>query len=261
MLPGGGRIEGIELDLPSSIDSALYLKITWDHDTKPAVYCPLIDFFGYAFGKPAMQSLLIGTKKGKHYCYIPMPFDDQATVTLKYESLSGGSRTAVSLAGKIYYSNKKRNTQKEGKFYSIYTKNQLGEHDPYHVFADIKGKGHYIGTILQAQGFTLGSTPFFEGDDSCATDGVFRIHGTGSEDYFNGGWYNIKGCWDTTRSLPLSGCLLYSQALSRTGGYRFYLNDKIPFEKGIYVAIEHGPTKRGVPVLYTSVAFYYADGN
>jgi len=107
-----------------------------------------------------------------------MPFDRHAFIEIK------GSPGATL---KVYYSSQKRDRNKEGKFHAAYKTNYLGENDPYHVFLDIKGRGHYVGTILWAEGVKKGSTTFFEGDDSTATDGVFRIHGTGSEDYFNGG--------------------------------------------------------------------------
>src|SRR5690606_14604685 len=40
-------------------------------------------------------------------------------------------------------------------------------------------------------------------------------------------------------------------------GYRFFLTDKMPFEKEIYHAMEHGPEGNEFPVDYTSLAFYY----
>jgi hypothetical protein len=82
------------------------------------------------------------------------------------------------------------------------------------------------------------------------------MHGTGTEDYFNGGWYALKGRWDTARSLPLYGCLGYSMSQGWSGGYRLMLSDKVPFEKGIYQAIEHGQTAvTGVPVYYQARAY------
>ncbi|MEP6728438.1 MAG: DUF2961 domain-containing protein, partial [Bacteroidota bacterium] len=113
--------------------------------------------------------------------------------------------------------------------------------------------------VLQAQGRNPGMTYFFEGDDSTVVDGTMRMHGTGSEDYFNGGWYALSDRWDGKLSLPLSGCLDYSLPYSRTGAYRFYLSDKISFEKSIFHSIEHGPSGNKVPVDYTSLGFYYAD--
>jgi hypothetical protein len=175
-----------------------------------------------------------------------MPYDREAAV-----ELSGFQGTL-----KVYYTEEKRKPD-EGRFFAKYTSDTLSPMEPYHVFLDTKGTGHYVGTILLAQGIHQDGTPFFEGDDSTATDGVFRMHGTGSEDYFNGGWYDIKGRWDTVMNLPLHGCLGYSHKLSRTGGYRFYLADKMPFENSIFECIEHGRTASGVPAYYVSIALYY----
>lgn len=65
----------------------LLLKISFDGE-EPAVLCPLGDFFGYAWGRPAMQSLLAGTAGDLNYCYFPMPFDRRAVV----EVVSGARR-------------------------------------------------------------------------------------------------------------------------------------------------------------------------
>jgi hypothetical protein len=60
-------------------------------------------------------------------------------------------------------------------------------------------------------------------------------------------------------SLPTHGALDYSLPMSRTGGYRLYLADKVPFEEHLRQTIEHGPEGNRVPVDYTSVAFHYGD--
>jgi hypothetical protein len=69
----------------------------------------------------------------------------------------------------------------------------------------------------------------------------------------------VHGGWDERYSLPLHGALDYSATYSRTGGYRFYLDDKIPFSKEIYQSIEHGPVHNNIPAQYTSLALFYAD--
>lgn len=255
----GGRITGIELS-PSAVFEGLAKNIDilmkWDDEKLPAVYCPVADFFGYAFGKRSMQGLLIGSKGNSNYCYIPMPFDRKATVELVYRAQPGSQPVRVN--AKVYYTTQKRDTEREGKLYASWRTERPPIGNP-HVFLDINGKGHYIGSILQAQGLTPGMTYFFEGDDSTVIDGENRLHGTGSEDYFNGGWYALLDCWDAKMSLPLHGALDYSLPYCRTGGYRFYLSDKLSFEKNIYHSIEHGPANNNTPAEYTSVSFYYSN--
>ncbi len=70
----------------------------------------------------------------------------------------------------------------------------------------------------------MGNTYFFEGDDQTTIDGELAIHGTGSEDFYNGGWYDVPGRWEARRSYPLSGCLAYQKHLGRTGGYRPFIS-------------------------------------
>jgi hypothetical protein len=129
-----------------------------------------------------------------------------------------------------------------------------------HLIANVKGRGHYIGTILQTQGLEEGSTYYFEGDDRAYIDGKLKLHGTGSEDYFNGGYYAVMDKWDRGMSLPIHGSLAYDLMTSRTGGYRFYLSDKLNFNDSFRLTIEHQPEdKVNVKTDYTSIGFFYAD--
>ena len=47
--------------------------------------------------------------------------------------------------------------------------------------------------------------------------------------------------------------------MSRTGGYRFFVSDKLTFDREIFHGIEHGDVNNCYPVDYTSIAFYYSD--
>ncbi|HEY4286375.1 MAG TPA: glycoside hydrolase family 172 protein [Puia sp.] len=253
----GGRIIDFQITTPAFFehpDSLISLKIFWDNQKSPAIDCPVQDFFGFAFEKPAMKGLLIGSSAGTLYCRLPMPFDHSARI-----ELSSRSSSPVPFAVAVRYTGEKRDADREGKLYVYRNGDYPGEKEK-HLIVNASGKGHYVGTILIAQGQKKGNTLFFEGDDSTAIDGQFRIHGTGSEDYFNGGWYMVKGRWDTVRSQPLSGCLGYSAPAGHTGGYRFYLGDKLSFSRSLYMAIEHGPDPlHQLPVRYTSLGFYYSD--
>ncbi|MGY3055052.1 hypothetical protein ACVWYG_003263 [Pedobacter sp. UYEF25] len=258
-----GRIVGFEIENAKQfegISKDIDLKITWDNEEQAAVYLPLADFFGYAYGKISMQSLLIGSANNVNYCYFPMPFDTGAKVELVYRNNKAiGNAEPLRVKGKIYYENHARNPKTEGKFYTFWNRDANETAGEPHVFLKGEGKGHYVGTVLQAQGLRPGMTLFFEGDDVTKIDGKMVIHGTGSEDYFNGGWYALLDRWDRKMSLPLHGSLDYSLPFSRTGGYRLFLSDKMPFEKSILHTIEHGPEKNNMPADYTSVAYYYAD--
>jgi hypothetical protein len=258
----GGRILGIELSPPEvfeGLNKNTDIRITWDKESTPAVFAPVADFFGFAFGSASMQSLLLGTRDKKSYCYFPMPFDRSAKIELIQRKSDNSSAGKVSVKAKIWYSDVQRVPAEEGKFYAQWEKKPLTGTGRPHIIAEVTGKGHYVGTLLQAQGLRAGMTIFFEGDDSTSIDGNFRLHGTGSEDYFNGGWYAMMDRWDDKMSLPLHGSLGYSLPFCRTGGYRLYLSDKLSFGKSFYQSIEHGPVRNEVPADYTSLGLYYCD--
>jgi hypothetical protein len=260
-LNSGGRVVGIELkpSLPfNDVTKDIILRAFWDNEPVAAINCPVTDFFGYAFGEPSMQSLLAGVKGNLHYNYFPMPFEKNAKLELEFIKSHLNQTSEIPVEVTVYYTERPK-SENEGKFYAEWKREiNPAAGSPYQILKK-EGRGHYVGTMLQAQGLNPGMTIFFEGDDECRIDGELRLHGTGSEDYFNGGWYALPDRWDQAFSLPTHGCLEYSIPLARTGGYRLLLTDKIPFEKSISLSIEHGPEKNLVPVDYTSVAFYYCD--
>lgn len=257
----GGRIVGIEITPQQPLNDRLkdvILRAHWDGEKVAAINSPVSDFFGYAFGKPSMQSMLVGVRDGVHYCYLPMPFTQDANIELEFLKSTLNQSAEISINVKIFYNETKR-SETEGKLYAQWKrerKTELGK--PYEILKK-SGRGHYVGTLLQAQGIHSGMTIFFEGDDVCLIDGEMRLHGTGSEDYFNGGWYAMADRWDQAFSLPMHGCLAYSIPMARTGGYRFLMTDKISFEHDIQLTIEHGPENNNIEADYTSVAFYYCD--
>lgn len=251
----GGRIVGLRFSPAGAMAGKardLLLSISFDGET-PAVLCPLGDFFGYAWGQPAMQSLLAGTAGETNYCYFPMPFDRSAVVELVSERAS-----PVELRAEVLHAAVPR-TAHEGKFYALWRREnptKLGE--PY-TFIETEGRGHFVGVVLQSQGFESGKTLFFEGDDQTTIDGELVIHGTGSEDFFNGGWYDVPDRWEKRLSFPLSGCLGYAKHLGRTGAYRLFLGDAYAFRKSIRQTIEHAGEKNSIPTDYCSVTFLYAE--
>ena len=254
----GGRIAGIRI-LPASAlagkDRAILLRATWDDQSAPAILCPAGDFFGYAWGRPAMKSLLVGTSGDTSYCYFPMPYDKSAKIELVSERTEG---PATELRTEVIYAEAPKRDD-EGKFYVVWRReNPTTKGTPF-TFVDTQGQGHLVGCILQSQGMTSGNTSFFEGDDQTTIDGQLTIHGTGSEDFFNGGWYDVPDRWEKQLSFPLSGCLGYQKHLGRTGGYRLMLGDVYAFRKSLLHTIEHAPTNNDLVTDYVGVTYLYME--
>ncbi len=262
-LENGGRIVGLEIGAGSDLVQSyrkVMLTARWDKEIKNALDLPLHDFFGFAYGKPSMQSILLGSDNTKLYSYLPMPFDASAEIKLNYDQNDSGDPREILISGTIYYTEDKRDVAREGKLYAQSRRQYNIPSAVPHLISEIKGKGHYIGTILITQGLEQGNTGFFEGDDRTEIDGELKMHGTGSEDYFNGGYYAVLDKWDRGMSLPIHGSLAYDLMTSRTGGYRFYLSDKLNFNDSFKLTIEHQPEPpNNIKTDYSSVGLFYAE--
>ena len=254
-----GRIVGLRLGPAAAFAGGgrdIVLRAYWDGAAEPAIEVPVGDLFGYSFGDPAVRSLMLGTTdEGVNYLYFPMPFERGARIELVSERPAGSAALGVeaeivtAAAGKAVG---------EGRFSARWRREDpCIEGRPY-TYLKTTGRGHVVGVILQAQGLESGHTGFFEGDDRAVIDGELAVPGTGSEDSFNGGWYDVPGRWEMRTSLPLSGCLDYRKPQARTGGYRVMLTDAYAYGTSIDYTIEHGPEGNAVPTDYASVVFFYS---
>jgi len=252
-----GRIAGLRLkpaDMLAGKARALLIKMFWDGDRTPAVLCPAGDFFGASWGEPAIQSLLVGTKDNTDYIYFPMPFDRSARIELVSEATGG---EPVEVQAELVFAASPR-TGQEGRFYATWRRENPTIPGKPFTFLDVRGQGHLVGCILQAQGMEPGSTPFFEGDDQTMIDGKSAVNGTGSEDFFNGGWYDVPDRWEGRKSFVLSGCLDYKKHLGRSAGYRLMPADAYAYRQCILQTIEHGPENNAVPADYCATTFFYS---
>ncbi|MBN2205952.1 MAG: DUF2961 domain-containing protein [Candidatus Aminicenantes bacterium] len=254
---GPGRVLGLRLGPAAAFagpERDVLLRMYWDGAEEPAVDVPVGDFFGYSFGDPAVRSLFLGTDEDTNYVYLPMPYGRSARIELVSER-SGGP--AIDVRAEVAYAAAGKAAD-EGRLYARWRReNPTTPGRPY-TYLRTAGRGHVVGVVLQAQGLESGQTGFFEGDERAVIDGEPAVLGTGSEDSYNGGWYDVPGRWETRTSLPLSGCLDYQKPLARTGGYRFLITDAYAFAKSIDYTIEHGPEGNAVPTDYASVVFFYA---
>ena len=188
-----GRIVGIRMgpaDAFAGKGRDIVLRAFWDGEKEPAILSPAGDFFGYAWGEPAMKSLLIGTADGTNYCYYAMPFDKSARIEMVSQQDSDTKQATIQTEVMFAPIGRRNN---EGKFYAIWRReNPTTKGEPF-TFIRTDGRGHIVGCIQQSQGFESGNTYFFEGDDQTTIDGKLTIHGTGSEGFFNGGGDEVAG--------------------------------------------------------------------
>lgn len=255
-----GRIVSLRLGPVSAFVSPardIDLRVTWDGAAQPAIEAPVGDLFGFGFGEPAARSALFGEQDGWLYLNAPMPFRRGARIELVSHRANG---PPVRVLSELVVSPEGR-ADDEGMLHARWRReNPTTAGRPFNLL-DLRGRGHVVAFAVQTQGLEPGHTGFFEGDDIVTIDGRLAIHGTGSEDMFNGGYYALPGRWDGRGSMPalLSGALGYNRQTSRTGGYRVLLGDAYSFSRSLRFDLEHGPENNAMPADYTGVSLFYLD--
>jgi hypothetical protein len=226
------------------------LQIFWDDSDTPAVDAPFSEFFGTGAGFVArVQSLMLGHAEGHFYCYFPMPFERSARIVLVHP-LNAAALQGLTLSVRQRRSPFDR--ANVGYFHAEARSVTSTVRERDYEILTARGQGHFVGVNLILPGVNL----TLEGDEHIFVDGLRSpsITGTGTEDYFNGGWYFSRGPF----SSPFSGSPERARSTHPISAYRFHMTDYIPFRSSIRVAIEHdGVNANQVP--YASVAYYYAN--
>ncbi len=250
------------------------LRMYWDDEKEPSVESPIGDFFGQGWGEQynyASLPLAATPASGSGLCcYFPMPFKENARITVENQS-------EIEMRGLYYYIDYELHERESNPvlhFHALWNrelttpfdgieeehnsdgqeyKNITGK-DNY-IFADILGKGHFVGINYFVDSPTTRWPG--EGDDLFLIDGELwpgSLHGTGAEDFFNTAW-----CPNEIYAHPYFGCAKVPHKygwLGRTHYYRFFLQDPIYFEKSLVASIEHGHANTLTLDLAT-VAYWY----
>jgi len=222
------------------------LRASWDHAAEPSVDVPLGDFFCSALRWRRFNSLLLGNGGGNTLiCRFPMPFREAARVELRNDG-------RVPLAVRFAYALDEAPLTLDNMryFHACWTQStRTGV--PFHLM-DTRGRGHLVGCYVLSHGMD-GSWNNLEGDEMIRVDGemVPSIHGTGLEDYFNGGWY-YYGLFD----LPFAGLL--EKAAMQTAQYRFHMPDRVGFDESLSFDFEFGDANRSRGYM-SAATYWYQD--
>jgi len=228
----------------------LILRFYWDGEENPSVETPFGDFFGAGFSEYAQNTSLIqGVTSGGFYSYWPMPFTHGA----RFEARNIGD---VNISH-LYYGIQIHETKVEEcvpRFHAKWRRENPTKIGENYTILEADGRGHYCGVVLSMQAYDKGSRFMLEGDEMIWVDGEGEpsIKGTGTEDYFQGGWYWENGPF----SAPFHGLTIGDKMHSKYCAYRLHIPDPIPFEEQIRVTIEHGNCNM-LQEDYSSLAYWY----
>lgn len=249
-LDGPGIVRQLWITVASSDPHYLRrisLKMYWDGEVNPSVDVPLGDFFGNGFDKVHYTALPMGVSSGGFYSYLPMPFREGARIV----AVNGTGRVVDAF---YFNANAELGVSLPSPlttFHAQWNRDPRTTSPAPHQILEAKGSGHLVGVSLNAEGYSQGYW-YLEGDERFFVDGEFRGQGTGTEDYFNGGWYFQDGPF----AAPYHGVVLMDPELGRIAAYRWHLPDPVRFQDSIRVELEHGHGNVEV-ADYATVAYWY----
>jgi hypothetical protein len=237
----------------------LVLRMTWDDAPKPAVECPIGEFFVQGHGKYiefTSDPVVIGSARSLN-CYWPMPFAKHALVTITNE----GTVPIDALYFNIDYRLDKKKPKQMRYFHTQYHTYFPAPTGQDLTLLDTTGSGHYVGCNISVLANSNGW--WGEGNDKFYVDGATTptIEGTGSEDYFCGAWDFGKAFWTPYFGVPY---YMGEHRGDRTTCYRWHIKDPVPFTKSLKFTLEHGrsgpdDTRKPFTNHYVTVAYYYLD--
>lgn len=224
------------------------LRVYWDGATKPAIEAPVGDFFGVGFGDNKFKALPTALTEDGGVCYWPMPFNHSA----RFELQNTGKVDLSNIAWTITSAPKRRPLDNAGYFHAQWHRETTVSGKPFTIL-NVTGRGHYVGEHTDMQGDR--GIGFLEGDEKVLVDGEKfpSIYGTGTEDFYTGGWYFDEGPFNAA----YHGCTVKIDEMSRVAAYRYQIQDLIPFTKDLNMTIEHGGTNDYPGADYSCVAYWY----
>ncbi len=240
------------------------LRIYWDGEKAPSVQCPIGDFFGVGHGVDAVVNSLPvrASADGRaRSCYWVMPFRKSARVTVTNDGQLATWGFYFQVDG-IHEA-----VARDAPYFHAMYRQEFPCKPGNYVIADIKGRGHYVGTVLSVRSTSEGW--FGEGNDYFYIDGETEpsLRGTGFEDYFGEAW-----ALRVTNG-SYAGCPLFEGGYvgARASCYRWHIPDPVRFERSLRVEIQHmgvGQNAKGDwgnnferPDEYSSVGFWYQTGD
>ncbi len=225
----------------------LVLRFYWDGEAEPSVLCPMGDFFGAPFGSYVpyvSEPMSLGS--GGFCSNWLMPYATSTRLDVTNEG--------ASVVDPLYY----QVTVLQGvapesslRFHAQWRReNPTTAGVPYTV-VEAQGSGHYVGCHVFIQNREWWLRPrlneIWVDDDEGPS-----LQGTGTEDFFNAGWYFSRGAY----AGPAHGCTVRDYFRGRVAAYRFDLESPIPFRDRLRVTLDHGLESR-LRTDYASVAYWY----
>ncbi len=233
----------------------LMLYCAWDDEDAPSVQSPMYDFFG---GR--VKSLALGrSETGWRYCYLPMPFQQNARVWIENGAEETTRRVDVEIdwqPGAVLPDNLRT-------FHALWRRDndtQLAplnatieplavEGDPRRNYTALSavGEGHLVGLTLHRLPAPESDSMLFVDGDEWPPIGP----GTGNTGFFNQAWDAQTVSW------PLSAATINLYGMN--GFFRLMTPYPINFRERLTLSFEHGHAN-AMRQDYSSTVYWYQQG-
>jgi len=243
----------VNLGDPEDPDGVLrhtILKIRWDGEKEPSVWCPIGDFFGTGPGINKYRSLPLGMTDDGFYSFWYMPFASKAEIELVNES----TKTFVG-DFTIVHAPVERSLGNLGRFHAKWHRDAFLPKEPERwidwPMLVTQGRGRFVGVALEVWNPRGGW--WGEGDEKFFVDGEKfpSTIGTGSEDYFGYAW-----CTAVLFQNAFHNQTKVFQNIGHVAVNRWHITDNVPFQTSLEACIEkYFPNSR--PTLYAATAYWY----
>jgi hypothetical protein len=251
-----GGADGGGLGPASDLLGALWVTMTWDGEATPSVDAPVGSLFALGdLGTGASGGLMAGIRAdGTLYLYFPMPFAKSARLALA----NRGSTAVTNVWARVEQRSFPFAFDEVGTFTAAY------HAGPSTAGADLTlletgGSGKVVGVVVTEARQACSKCfvrDYLEGDEHILVDEARTpvVLGTGTEDFFNGGFYFNRGPF----GLPTHGNVVHvsTAAYDATSAYRFFLGDAITYRDGVRLSLQHGPIDNDDVVASTLVYSY-----
>ena len=256
-------VDPAKLTASDAVLAGARLRITFDGQT--TVDAPVGEFFGSGLGEydtRTMFSSIDATSDGWYTAWWAMPYGADAKLELVNAStvpITGAVVEVTSARDRSVAADLSSGAL--GHFHATHQSGPTTPDVPWNFLAT-QGTGVFYGVTHSMRGnIPAGNRRnYLEGDERVYVDGARSpvMHGTGTEDFYESGWYFRDG---TTYTMPLAGNPAYELdgdgcRYDCTGAYRLMVGDAVSFAKGLRFDIEHGPADNE-PADYSSTAYWY----
>lgn len=212
----------------------LRLQMFWDGAQKPAVDCPIGDFFGVGLGLSLpFENALFQNPEGRSFNFtLPMPYRKSAKMLLVNEA-----KSYALVWYDINYSEVRKHGTDVLYFHAAWRRELKTKPGvDFEILPRVKGKGRYLGANIGVIGNeAYRGTWFGEGEVKVYLDGDTKwptLVGTGTEDYIGTGWG--QGAFHGR----YAGSLVSDDKNDLYAFYRFHLDDPVYFHRDCRVTIQ-----------------------